>query len=381
MKTSTSFKYIIQLSISSILFVQLNIAQLPAGETINYTQKQLNSDSRHLQSVSLHSDSIQVEAGWNLISLPLVVTDGSRNTLFPSAISDAFIYEGSYQPKDTVENGIGFWLKFDSSETIHFTGEPFNWDTINVRNGWNLIGSVSSPALVDSIKSIPLNIIASEIYKYVSSVGYLSVDTMQPGYGYWIKTNENGTLYLKSIETSCPGIPTVEYGGKIYNTVQIGDQCWLKENLDIGEMIQGSVFQTDNDIIEKYCYDNNLANCTVYGGLYQWDEAMQYAMTLHSQGICPSGWRIPTFSDFRNLGVDGNALKAIGQGSGDGAGTDKTGFSALLAGFRNTDGNFSALASYAFYYTISYYYYIQGYRIIGRHQSNQSNKMRKRLKH
>ena len=48
----------------------------------------------------------------------------------------------------------------------------------------------------------------------------------------------------------------------------------MAENLNFGTRIDGSLDQTDNDIIEKYCYGNDGANCTTYGGLYQWDEMM-----------------------------------------------------------------------------------------------------------
>ena len=119
----------------------------------------------------------------------------------------------------------------------------------------------------------------------------------------------------------CPS--TVEYSGQIYNTVAIGDQCWLKENLNVGVMLDGSLDQSDNSTIEKYCNDNSDANCTTYGGLYQWNEAMQYSILEGSQGICPAGWHIPTLVDYNTLvtyvGGDGNALKEVGQGTGAGA--------------------------------------------------------------
>ncbi len=132
---------------------------------------------------------------------------------------------------------------------------------------------------------------------------------------------------------------TVTYEGKVYNTVLIGSQCWLKENLDIGTMITSDGpedYQTNNGVIEKFCYDNDAANCETYGGLYQWNEAMQYNSTEGTQGVCPDGWHIPTESEFITLlntvENDGNALKEIGQGSGDGEGTNISGFSALLSG-------------------------------------------------
>ncbi|MDP3149076.1 MAG: LamG-like jellyroll fold domain-containing protein [Ignavibacteria bacterium] len=132
------------------------------------------------------------------------------------------------------------------------------------------------------------------------------------------------------------GIDSITYGGKIYHTVKIGTQTWLKENLDIGTMILGTENLSNNSIMEKYCYDNNPMNCDTYGGLYQWNEAMQYATTLGTQGICPTGWHIPTNQEFDTLAVfvnnDGNALKAEGEGTGVGMGTNMSGFTALLAG-------------------------------------------------
>lgn len=158
---------------------------------------------------------------------------------------------------------------------------------------------------------------------------------------------------------SCPGIPNVSYGGKTYNTVLIGDQCWLRENLDIGTRINGSQNQTDNSIIEKYCYDDDPANCDTYGGLYQWKEAMQYSTTEGARGICPPGWHIPTMGEIETLAItlvgDGNALKAIGEGTGEGAGTNTTGFSAFLAGDRSQFGDFENIGFDGLFWSSSEY--------------------------
>jgi uncharacterized protein (TIGR02145 family) len=157
----------------------------------------------------------------------------------------------------------------------------------------------------------------------------------------------------------CAGTPTVTYRGKIYNTVQIHTQCWLKENLDVGEMIQGSVTPSHNGIVEKYCYDNNAVNCATYGGLYNWNEAMEYLRVSGGQGICPSGWHIPSVYEFQDLfdAVSGNntALKAIGQGTGGGQGTNESGFSALLAGSRDSDGQFYHLLNRARFWSSTEY--------------------------
>lgn len=149
---------------------------------------------------------------------------------------------------------------------------------------------------------------------------------------------------------------TVSYSGKTYNVVIIGSQIWLKENIDVGTRIDGSQNQIENETIEKYCYNDEPNNCDTYGGLYQWNEAMQYTTTAGTQGICPGGWHIPTLSEFQTLSTtvsnDGNALKDIGQGSGGGAGTNTSGFSALLAGNSNS-GSFSSLNVLTYFWSSS----------------------------
>ncbi len=171
------------------------------------------------------------------------------------------------------------------------------------------------------------------------------------GYVFLLNSDKIFDIKMVKIIRPCPGIPTVIYFGRTYNTVQIASQCWFLENLNVGAKINsnsGTDNQTDNGIIEKYCYDNNEANCDIYGGLYQWNEVMQYSTAEGAQGICPSGWHIPSEAEFQLLsGAEGggsNALKAKGQGTGSGAGTNMSGFSALLSGGRlSNSGGFGNL--------------------------------------
>jgi uncharacterized protein (TIGR02145 family) len=130
-------------------------------------------------------------------------------------------------------------------------------------------------------------------------------------------------------------------------------------------MIIGTQNQTNNGVIEKYCYLNIAANCSTNGGLYQWAEVVQYkngasntsltnaAISGNVQGICPTGWHLPDTTEFNTLRAsvnnDGNSLKAIGQGFGRGAGTDLSGFSALFDGTRYSDGSFGLLGLYNFF--------------------------------
>lgn len=67
---------------------------------------------------------------------------------------------------------------------------------------------------------------------------------------------------------------------------------------------------------------------------------MAHDTTRGAKGICPTGWHIPKKTEFDTLttsvGNNGNSLKAVGQGMGEGTGTDSSGFSALLVDYRST---------------------------------------------
>ena len=89
--------------------------------------------------------------------------------------------------------------------------------------------------------------------------------------------------------------------GKVYPTVQIGAQCWMAANLNRGTQITSLQVQFDNCVDEKYCFGNDAAKCSKYGGLYQWDEMMRYDDTPAGQGLCPPGWHIPTESEWTIL--------------------------------------------------------------------------------
>jgi uncharacterized protein (TIGR02145 family) len=299
--------------------------------------------------------AIRVSAGWNLLSLPVGAGGSPKDSLFPTSASSAFRFDSGYAAIDTMENGYGFWLKFDSDETITVDGAALFGDTIAVRDGWNLVGGISTTVAVDKIQSLPPGIVASNYFSFTTDSGYRSTDTLRPGSGYWVKTRGAGSLVLRSLDVPCPGVPTVEYGGKTYHTVQIAEQCWLRENLNVGQVVLSGTDQENNGVIEKYCWIDEETNCTRYGALYQWNEAMQYATLPGSRGICPPGWHIPTLGEFRELdpvtGGNSNHLKALRQGSGGGAGTNLTGFSALLSGYRHLDGTFSMLGFQTYFWT------------------------------
>lgn len=161
--------------------------------------------------------------------------------------------------------------------------------------------------------------------------------------------------------------------GQKYATIKIGTQCWMAENLNVGTMISGSANQTNNSTLEKNCYNNDPNNCSEYGGLYQWDEAMGYSTTAGTQGICPTGWHLPTDAEwctlttyldptvdcniFGSSGTDaGGRMKETGTNhwnSPNAGATNSSGFTALGAGCRSYGGNFLGLRDYAYFWSSS----------------------------
>jgi uncharacterized protein (TIGR02145 family) len=161
-----------------------------------------------------------------------------------------------------------------------------------------------------------------------------------------------------------------------YNTVQIGTQCWLAENMNIGSYLPGSFNQVNNGSFEKYCYANQISNCEEFGGLYQWNEMMQYTSNPGAQGICPMGWHIPDNGEWLSLinflggtAVAGGKLKESGTvhwAPPNEDATNESGFTAFAGGERTTGGftnmfehgyfwSSTGSGSAAFYWLLNYY--------------------------
>ncbi|MCD4774392.1 MAG: hypothetical protein K8R41_13520 [Bacteroidales bacterium] len=244
---------------------------------------------------------------------------------------------------------------------------------------------------------------ASSMVKRASSLEYLGIDIVEPqfksvkaiqsfvfspgdmllfiGYADTLQsgipdTTENSKTFTFQFANNipCPGSPTVTHYGQTYNTIQIFSQCWLKENLNVGTMISGSNGMINNGIIEKYCYDDDPAYCNEYGGLYQWDEMMQYTTQQGTQGICPSGWHLPTDEEWKILegtvdsqygigdpqwniywsfrGFDAGAnLKTNSGWYSGGNGTNLFGFSGMPGGGRGHAGDFAGIGENGCWWT------------------------------
>ncbi len=149
-----------------------------------------------------YSTSLFVADGWNMVSLPRNVSNHSKSFLFPSAVSNAFRYQGSYVQSDSIVNSIGYWLKFSGGQTLALGGLPRGQETVYVADKWNLIGSISNTVPVGSVVQEPGGIVVSQYFGYNN--GYFNASTIEPGKAYWVKTNGGGKLILSSSGSAAP---------------------------------------------------------------------------------------------------------------------------------------------------------------------------------
>jgi len=100
-------------------------------------------------------------------------------------------------------------------------------DTIQLQDGWNMIGSMSVPVPVNSFETFPSGILSSRFFGYMS--GYDQVDTVYPGSAYWVKSSEPGVLILNTMKALPKVIP---YGPALnLNVLQISDAAGNSQNL------------------------------------------------------------------------------------------------------------------------------------------------------
>lgn len=140
--------------------------------------------------------SFHLSAGWNIVSIPINAQERRKVMLFPAVISPAFGYQDAYVAQDSLSYGPGYWIKCGDTGTVSCRGVLLGLDSIPVRQGWNLIGSISKSIAVSQIGSEPAGIVVSRVFGY--DKGYAAADSIVPGKGYWVKVNQSGSIILSS---------------------------------------------------------------------------------------------------------------------------------------------------------------------------------------
>jgi hypothetical protein len=157
-----------------------------------------HSDLCTIQIVSEGNEEIIVEyqSDWNLVGLPLDVDDVSYSILFPESIEGTlYSFNGGYTLATILTHGEGYWLRFDETGSTNISGTPINELIISLSEGWNLISGISTPLDITEIQDPDGIIITGTIYGFTSG-GYSNAEILEPGNGYWVRTNGSGSIIL-----------------------------------------------------------------------------------------------------------------------------------------------------------------------------------------
>lgn len=168
---------------------------------------------------------VPVGQGWNIVSVPLSVSNPSAAAWFPNASSFYYAYNNGYQTITNVTNGQAFWARFDTARSYTIQGSAIGGTTVPLIAGWNLIGVYQNPVTVASVTTTPAGITNSSFYGYNS--GYSVPTTLQPGKGYWIRTTQAGVLNLNTTAKE----PVVLAEDKAAATLHITDATGAKATL------------------------------------------------------------------------------------------------------------------------------------------------------
>jgi uncharacterized protein (TIGR02145 family) len=187
---------------------------------------------------------------------------------------------------------------------------------------------------------------------------------LTPNSTYYVRayaTNSSGTAYGN--EVSFTTLTTVtDIDGNTYNTVQIGNQVWMSENLKttryrngglIPNVTDGTAWSNSTTGAWSY-YNNDVSNNAIYGKLYNW-------YTTLGDTLCPTGWGVPTDAEWTTLtnylggeSVAGGKMKSVGTAywiSPNTGATNESVFSALPGGYRYNDGSFYDIRASAFFWS------------------------------
>ena len=274
-----------------------------------------------------------------------------------------YAYSGSNQSTsietDIIDN------TFPAPQNLTYTLESISYPTADIHLDWDY--SISG---IDGFK--------------IKKNGTLLSEVISAGTTEWTDTGvniDNSNTYqvlafyqsnnsAYSNEVAIDAINCIDIDGNIYQTIQIGNQEWMAENLKVTRYRNGDDIEyvTDNNQWSNlstgaYCYySNSSSNGDIYGALYNW-----YAVEEDdTRGLAPEGWRVPTDAEWQTLvdylggsSVAGGKMKETGTAhwnSPNTGATNESGFTALPGGYRNFyNGSFDYLGNYGYFWSATEY--------------------------
>lgn len=177
----------------------------PGQTGVQTATLQIDSNDPDLPQVSLPVQGegleavfqLNLNAGWNLIGLPLAVADSTLGTLLPGHTPGTlFSFTVQYQPDSILAHGRGVWIFYDQLAAETITGGEIRQIRVDLLPGWNLISGPACDVEVSQI-SDPNQILSGDIFEY--NFGYSIATTLQQRKGYWVYATGSGPITL-----TCP---------------------------------------------------------------------------------------------------------------------------------------------------------------------------------
>ena len=167
-----------------------------------------------IEYVAPSAVTTSVTPGWATMGVPVRSWNKAARAIFPTAESVVWAYVpgAGYVERDSLEAGEGYFVRLGPTPDMSFGGTLIDSLAIPVAGEWNLIGSISDriPLANICLYPYPSNQITSPVYRFVEGANYVPVDSIAPGYGYWVKVAETGTLVMKRFASPCLTVPELD---------------------------------------------------------------------------------------------------------------------------------------------------------------------------
>ncbi|MBT8349182.1 MAG: T9SS type A sorting domain-containing protein, partial [Sulfurovum sp.] len=194
------------------------------GTLVNVNMRLRNSytDDQDLRNLQIKYNyeicsNYSINEGWNMLSLPLGVANSNYLSLFPNAETGTLYgYSDGYFTSDTVGTCRGYWLKFPGTETAQVCGLDRVECTVDLTEGWNMIGGPNCNVPLSSVTDPGGIIIAGTLFGY--NGGYFNSSSIDATKAYWVKASGPGTITV-----SCSAAPLAKTENKSL-TIQTEEQ-------------------------------------------------------------------------------------------------------------------------------------------------------------
>jgi uncharacterized protein (TIGR02145 family) len=271
-----------------------------------------------------------------------------------------------------IHAGEGFWVNCNDSQYLKISGTEPSDPAAELVPEWNLVGLKSDQAksITDLVGENASNIASVWKWKdgkwavylpaeddggaaYAQNKGFSVLSDIGPGEGFWVNATQacvvNGDTPMVG-----KGEMTDSRDDQTYETIQIGDQIWMAENLKyLPEVSPVTANSTTVPYYFVYGYQGTTVseakatdNFKTYGALYNWPAALD---------ACPDDWHLPSKEEWTTLinflggNAEGGKMKSTTHWSTPNTNaTNESGWSGLPGGYRDTygGGNFKDLGKY-----------------------------------